>query len=47
MPTKTIRNVLPIATNAPRTPIAAETTMIVRIGINSSRLGVEPSMPAS
>ena len=37
IPTKTIRNVSPIATNAPRTPIAAETTRIVRIGIISSR----------
>jgi hypothetical protein len=37
IPTKTIRNVLPIATKAPRIPIAAETIRIVRIGMISSR----------
>ena len=41
---KTIRKVSPIATNAPRTPIAAETTRIVRIGISSSRFSAGPAM---
>ena len=44
IPTKTIRNVSPIATNAPRTPIAAETIRIVRIGISSSRFSTGPAM---
>ena len=46
MPTKTIRNVSPIAQNAARTPIAAATSRIVRMGsTNSTRRAPPGSMP--